>query len=140
MNAKELTLGNIIQYEYEGERFTARVKEIYNDSVLVEEVSGWYEEIKIPMRNIYPITLSPGFFCKNGFQGKYSLGDRMMIMHAMLYIPANFADTHDTVVEYDGENIFVDHRGVSKFYGHISCVHELQNAFKQCKIIREIVI
>jgi hypothetical protein len=138
MKADELMLGNIIQYEYEGERFVARVKEIHKDSVLVEEVNGKYEEIEIPMRDIHPITLNPGFFCKNGFQGKYSLWDGMM--YVMLYIPANFADTHDTVVEYDGENIFVDHRGVSKFCGHISYVHELQNAFKQCKIAREIVI
>lgn len=70
MKANELMLGNIIQYEYEGERFAARVKEIYNDSVLVEEVSGLYEEIEIPMRDIYPNTINPVFWGKNGFHMK----------------------------------------------------------------------
>ena len=68
MKAEELMLSDIVRYNYGGEWFNARVKEVYQDSVLVEEIAYEYEPIEIPESLIEPIPLTPEILEKNGFK------------------------------------------------------------------------
>ena len=77
MKASELMQGNIVLYEYEGQKTLARVVEIYRNSVLVEDISGEYEPIEIDEDKIFPVELTPEILEKNGWEcfdtyGKYS--------------------------------------------------------------------
>lgn len=59
--------GDIVLYEYEGQKTPAKVVEIYRDSVLVEDISGEYEPIEIDEAKIYPTEITPEILEKNGF-------------------------------------------------------------------------
>lgn len=60
--------GNIVLYEFEGEKIPARVVEIYRSSVLVKSINGEYEPIEINEAKIYPIEITPEILEKNGFK------------------------------------------------------------------------
>lgn len=57
--------GDIVLYEYEGQKTPAKVVEIYRDSVLVEDISGEYEPIEIDEAKIYPTEITPEILEKN---------------------------------------------------------------------------
>lgn len=67
MKASELMQGNIILYEYEGQKIPAKVIEIYHNSVLIESVSGEYEPIEIEEGKIFPVELISEILEKNGW-------------------------------------------------------------------------
>lgn len=68
MKANELMQGDIILYEYDGQKFPARVIEIYRNSVLVESINGEYEPIEIEEDKIFPVALTQEILEKNGWK------------------------------------------------------------------------
>lgn len=58
MEANELMQGDLVLYEYNGEKIHARVVEIYRSSALVESVSKEYEPIEIEEDKLFPIPLT----------------------------------------------------------------------------------
>lgn len=70
MKANELMQGDLVLYEYNGEKFHARVVETYRSSALVESVGKEYEPIEIEEDKLFPIPLSPEILEKNGFEAR----------------------------------------------------------------------
>ena len=67
MKVNELMQGDLVLYEYNGEKIHARVVEIYRSSALVESVSKEYEPIEIAEDKLFPVDITPEILEKNGF-------------------------------------------------------------------------
>lgn len=136
MKANELMQGDIVIYEYDGQKFPARVIEIYRNSVLVESINGEYEPIEIEEDKIFPVQLTQEILEKNGFTvGKYKLplsdeeidkfslsevGDDYVREVVLLPLTMNYTWSFGSV---DGTDIPV-----------IQSLHELQHALSLCGI------
>lgn len=136
MKANELMQGDIVIYEYDGQKFPARVIEIYRNSVLVESINGEYEPIEIEEDKIFPVQLTREILEKNGFTvGKYKLplsdeeidkfslsevGDDYVREVVLLPLTMNYTWSFGSV---DGTDIPV-----------IQSLHELYHALSLCGI------
>lgn len=123
MKANELMQGDLILYEYNGEKFHARVVEIYRSSALVESVSKEYEPIEIEEDKLSPVPLTPEILEKNGF----------------VYNAIPFADGWEQfgLTLYRGGNGYRINCGINVSL-IIDCVHQLQLALRLCGIDKEI--
>ena len=148
MKTNELIRGDIILYEYDGQKFPARVIEIYRSSVLVESVDGEYEPIEIEEDKIFPVGLTPEILEKNGFKYDGS-GQRCM----MLMTPHGESGTRWNIyVGLKRKTIEVfsappvekspGWRKSNKVYLEVcGCfVHELQHALRLCGITLNIEV
>lgn len=120
MKARELMQGNIILYEYEGQKIPARVVEIYRSSVLVESISGEYVPIEISEDKIFPVELTPEILEKNRF---------IRDGESWWYL--------------DFRIVLFTSNGVSLVCGRqmrFRYVHQLQKALQLCGIEKEITI
>lgn len=133
MKANELMLGDLVLYEYNSERFTARVKEIYTETVRVEEINGEYEIIGISIEDIYPIELTQEILEKNGF--KWENGPYSRWCHAQverMIITLYRSDTFYSITIHTDDYLPV----LNNIQLH--SVHELQHALRLCGIDKEI--
>ena len=121
----ELMIGDIVLYEYDGQKFPARVVEIYRDSVLVESINGEYEPIEIEEDKIFPVEITSEILEKNGF----------------VYNAIPFVDGWEQfgLTLYRGGNGYRIDCGMNVSL-IIDCVHELQHALRLCGIEKEITI
>lgn len=67
MKSSELMQGDLVLYEYNGEKIHARVVQIYRSYVLVESVGKEYKPIRIKEDKIFPVNLTPEILEKNGW-------------------------------------------------------------------------
>lgn len=128
MKANELMQGYIVLYEYDGQKFPARVIEIYRNSVLVESINGEYEPIEIEEDKIFPVSLTPEILEKNGFRkGSYVGGYYSLECPFRVFVKQ--VENCEFSVLFDEEI-------------HFSCtyVHQLQHALRLCGIDKEIEI
>lgn len=128
MKTSELMKRDIILYEYDGQKFPARVIEIYRNSVLVESINGEYEPIEIEEDKIFPVDLTPEILEKNGFRhgcyvGGYYSPDCPFRVFTKTRGTCGFTTLFDDEI-------------------HFSCVfvHELQHALRLCGIDKEITL
>lgn len=130
MKTSELMQGDIILYEYEGQKIPARVVEIYRYSVLVESVSGEYEPIEIDEDKIFPVEPTSEILEKNGFErGSDNLFSYGRGMYVMMW-----SKGHYSVGQIFGNwSAFVE-------FAEIRFFHELQHALRLCGIEKEITI
>ena len=124
MNTNELMIGDIVYYEYDGERFPAKVLEIYLDSVFVEEIHGEYEPIEIELKDIYPISLTAEILEKN-FKKKtfYGIYDDYFDLDIREYSDGLY------IVTYHSCEFNIPDQTI-----HLSWVHELQHFMRHCGI------
>lgn len=143
MKASELMRGNIILYEYDGQKIPARVVEIYRDSVLVESLSGEYEPIEINEDKIFSVPLTSETLEKNGFtsygEAWYLPESKKTSENEMILVGFYMYETHISV-----------RNGSKSFDNSVPCerracaanrnvfFHELQNALNLCGIDKEI--
>lgn len=126
MKANELMQGDLVLYEYNGEKIHARVVETYRSSALVESVSKEYEPIEIAEDKLFPIALTTEILEKNGFRKGCYVGG--------YYSPdCPFRVFTKTEGECGFTTLFDDEI-------HFSCifVHQLQHALRLCGIEKEI--
>ena len=142
MKACELMQGNIVLYEYEGQKIPARVVETYRNSVLVKSISGKYEPIKINEGKIFPVPLTEEVLEKNGFT---SYGEAW-------YLPENKTTRNEKILVgfYMYETHISVRNGSKSFDNSVPCerrafaahrnvfFHELQNTLRLCGIDKEI--
>lgn len=142
MKANELMQGYIVLYEYDGQKFPARVIEIYRNSALVESINGEYEPIEIDEDKIFPVSLTAEILEKNGFT---SYGEAW-------YLPENKATGNEKILVgfYMYETHISVRNGSKCFDNSVPCeyracaanrhvfVHELQHALRLCGILKEI--
>lgn len=128
MKATELMQGDLVLYEYSGEKIHARVVEIYRSSALVESVSKEYEPIEIAEDKLFPVALTPEILEKNGFRhgcyvGGYYSPDCPFRVFTKTEGKCGFTTLFDDEI-------------------HFSCVfvHELQHALRLCGIEKEIIL
>ena len=135
MKATELMQGDIVLYEYKGERFTAVVREIYNESVLVEEIALVYEPVEIPMQDIYSIPLTPEILEKNGFD--FIKNDNTKSVWNGWWIYEGLELATACLNKKDNWPCFIN-----IYDSNIKCeyVHQLQHALRLCGIEKEIAL
>ena len=139
MKASELMPGNIVLYEYEGQKNPAKVVEIYRDSVLVEDIIGEYEPIEIEEAKIYPTEITPEILEKNGFEIVSARDDNAGTMEMYFYPRIGY------VYRFSNGEWEVDligygrgFSGAAKYRCVIKYVHELQHVFRILKLEKEI--
>lgn len=137
MKANELMQGDIVLYEYDGQKFPAMVIEIYRNSVLVESTNGEYEPIEIEEDKIFPVDLTPKILEKNGFVYKKlkGIGDKEIWRIEDDYYDIDIYEWSDSIwiFRYDCTEMSLPHTQVTMSY-----VHELQHALRLCGIEKEI--
>lgn len=142
MKANELMQGDIVLYEYNGEKIHARVVEVYRSSALVESVSKEYEPIEIAEDKLFPIPLTPEILEKNGF--KYT--NNHTLQGSDTYILRYEQNGFDYTITYKLNDWFAvdsyDDRTYRIFEMETGrwCVHQLQHALRLCGINKEIVL
>ena len=127
MIANELMQGDLVLYEYNGDKFPARVVEIYRSSALVESVSKEYEPIEIAEDKLFPVAISPEILFKNGW---IYLGD---------YWDIEIDEGFMLEIGVDGKNCYWWIVG-TMLICPINYVHELQHALRLRGIDKEIVL
>lgn len=131
MKANELMQGYIVLYEYDGQKFPARVIEIYRNSVLVESINGEYEPIEIEEDKIFPAPLSPEILERNGFKwNRYNTS--LNLTCGTIHMGYGFYKYCLSVSDWDDD-------GTTQIVS-MECkyLHHLQNILRLCGIEKEI--
>lgn len=132
MKANELMQGDIVLYEYDGQKFPARVIEIYRNSVLVESINGEYEPIEIEEDKIFPVDLIPEILEKNGF----ILKEEEVLMCGVKIAPYYTRDDLPFEVFCDGDPFAIWFNNPV----NIKYIHQLQHCLKLVGIEKEIAL
>lgn len=135
MKANELMQGDVVLYEYNGEKTHARVVEIYRSSALVENVSKKY--VEIAEDKLFPIPLTPEILEKYGLIVKHPENAKRTYWKDCAGQIVGHKNRGLMYMEISGNPVkpgyFHPH-----FSGHIQFVHELQRALRLCRIEKEI--
>lgn len=142
MKATELMQGDLVLYEYNGDRIHARVVEIYRSSALVESVSKEYEPIEIAEDKLFPVALTQEILEKNNFE---RLRVSWVLRCYEYYVTIQFIygkwglSTKKTHAGKDERNRN-DHATFCHDWVETIYVHELQHALRLCEIEKEIAL
>jgi len=143
MKASELMQGNIVLYEYEGQKTLARVVEIYRNSVLVEDISGEYEPIEIDEDKIFPVELIAEILEKKGWRKEFDRKPYMTFYHLEdeKYWLMWCISEHTLDVQRQNKTL-LDKYNLCAERVVIACdyVHQLQQALRLCGIDKEIML
>lgn len=134
MKANELMLGDLVLYEYNGEKIPARVVEIYRSSALVESVSKEYEPIEIAEDKLFPVAITPEILENNGWECFETFHRYVRYRHPEA--PFDILQRK----EDGGYTIEVANVKGGAAFLFILYVHKLQHALRLCGISLNIVI